>query len=180
MPRPVQAENEAINADSFLDIVASVVSIMIVMVLVVGLRIKNTPVELSLEGPAQGGDELNADLAAERSLARGRAENGGRDRAASGGGRRSRGRQRDALALTVSLMERKAEASGPAAETPQDRETAGRPSAARGLSWTSEPAADRHGEAPADSGPGGEFPHAAEPTVDGGTAISDFAAAGWR
>jgi hypothetical protein len=36
---------EAINADSFLDIVASVVSVMIIMVMMTGLKIKNTPPE---------------------------------------------------------------------------------------------------------------------------------------
>ena len=40
MPKAIHAESEAINADSFLDIVASVVSIMIIMVLMVGLRIR--------------------------------------------------------------------------------------------------------------------------------------------
>ena len=38
----VEAE-EAVNADSFLDIVASVVSVMIIMVMMTGLKIKNTP-----------------------------------------------------------------------------------------------------------------------------------------
>src|SRR4051812_19583046 len=42
MPRPTEHE-EAVNADSFLDIVASVVSVMIIMVMMTGLKIKNTP-----------------------------------------------------------------------------------------------------------------------------------------
>jgi hypothetical protein len=41
MPRPAEQE-EAVNADSFLDIVASVVSVMIIMVVMTGLKIKNT------------------------------------------------------------------------------------------------------------------------------------------
>ena len=56
MPRRASAESEPVNADSFLDIVASVVSIMIIMVLMVGLKIKNTPVEApTLAIPAAGG-----------------------------------------------------------------------------------------------------------------------------
>ena len=43
MPRPTSPETEAVNPDSFLDIVASVVSIMIIMVLMTGLKIKHTP-----------------------------------------------------------------------------------------------------------------------------------------
>ncbi len=42
MAQTVEAE-EAVNADSFLDIVASVVSVMIIMVMMTGLKIKNTP-----------------------------------------------------------------------------------------------------------------------------------------
>jgi hypothetical protein len=41
---------EAINADSFLDIVASVVSVMIIMVMMTGLKIKNTPPDAALTG----------------------------------------------------------------------------------------------------------------------------------
>ena len=69
MARPVSAETEAINADSFLDIVASVVSIMIIMVLMVGLRIKNGPAELPPDSPAaKASGNLAADLAVEQSL----------------------------------------------------------------------------------------------------------------
>src|SRR5208283_102428 len=39
-------QEEAVNADSFLDIVASVVSVMIIMVMATGLKIKNTPLEV--------------------------------------------------------------------------------------------------------------------------------------
>ena len=48
MSRAAQPETEAINTDSFLDIVASVVSIMIIMVLMTGLKIENTPVNPAL------------------------------------------------------------------------------------------------------------------------------------
>jgi hypothetical protein len=48
MSRSRQENSEPINGDSFLDIVASVVSIMIVMVVLVGLHVKNGPVTVSI------------------------------------------------------------------------------------------------------------------------------------
>lgn len=72
MSRALQAEqNEAVNADSFLDIVASVVSIMIIMVLMTGLKIKRSPVTVAPTGDAavvRAG--LVSDLAAEQSIRR--------------------------------------------------------------------------------------------------------------
>jgi hypothetical protein len=52
MSRSAQPETEAINTDSFLDIVASVVSIMIIMVLMTGLKIQNSPVDPALVAAA--------------------------------------------------------------------------------------------------------------------------------
>jgi hypothetical protein len=123
MPRPVQAETEAINADSFLDIVASVVSIMIIMVLMVGLRIRNAPVDAASAGPAAKiGADLTADLAAEQSL---RQEILTMAAGIQGLQQEAliRGQQRDTLALAVSLLEHKAGATRqtPGNETPQDR-----------------------------------------------------------
>jgi hypothetical protein len=69
MPKTVSAESEPVNADSFLDIVASVVSIMIIMVLMVGLRIKNGPAELPPDNPAaKATGDLAAKLCSEQSL----------------------------------------------------------------------------------------------------------------
>ena len=48
MPRPVPQHAEPVNGDSFLDIVASVVSIMIIMVVMEGMRIKNAPVKVAI------------------------------------------------------------------------------------------------------------------------------------
>ncbi len=48
MRRPVSEHSEPVNGDSFLDIVASVVSIMIIMVVMEGSRIKNAPVNLAI------------------------------------------------------------------------------------------------------------------------------------
>ena len=44
MRRSAPHHTEPVNSDSFLDIVASVVSIMIIMVVMVGMKIKNGPV----------------------------------------------------------------------------------------------------------------------------------------
>jgi len=52
-------QEEAVNADSFLDIVASVVSVMIIMVMATGLKIKNTPIEsLPTSEVARAGSDL--------------------------------------------------------------------------------------------------------------------------
>lgn len=107
MPR-VQANNtEAVNSDSFLDIVASVVSIMIIMVVMEGVRIRNTPVTVSV--PATPASEaLQKDLAAEESLRRdvhrvsGEIARVQRETAASAA-------ERDTLATMVSAVEHKIE-----------------------------------------------------------------------
>ena len=67
MPRRVASNTEAVNSDSFLDIVASVVSIMIIMVVMEGVRIENAPVQVAIPAnPAT--DALKKDLLAEQSL----------------------------------------------------------------------------------------------------------------
>jgi hypothetical protein len=69
MPRPIPHETEAVNPDSFLDIVASVVSILIIMILMVGMRIKNTPVDAPLTGEAaQASTELEKSRSGEESF----------------------------------------------------------------------------------------------------------------
>jgi hypothetical protein len=71
MTRAVHPETEAVNADSFLDIVASVVSIMIIMVLMTGLKIKRSPVVVSPSGDmAQSRKALASDLSSEQTLRR--------------------------------------------------------------------------------------------------------------
>jgi hypothetical protein len=71
MARAIHPETEAVNADSFLDIVASVVSIMIIMVLMTGLKIKRSPVAVAPSGAvAQSRAALTADLTAEQTLRR--------------------------------------------------------------------------------------------------------------
>jgi hypothetical protein len=71
MVRRREQETEAINADSFLDIVASVVSILIILFMMTGVKIKNTPVDLAAglsSAAAKTGVELAGDLAAERTM----------------------------------------------------------------------------------------------------------------
>ncbi len=67
MSRPTTQHAEPVNGDSFLDIVASVVSIMIIMVVMEGMRIKNAPPEVALPA-SPAAKELERTLAAEQSL----------------------------------------------------------------------------------------------------------------
>jgi hypothetical protein len=103
MPRPIPQHTEPVNGDSFLDIVASVVSIMIIMVVMVGIRIKNTPVTVAIPA-APASAELEQELAAEQSLRgdvlRMAGEIRGVQREAA-----VRGTERDLLATTVSAAE---------------------------------------------------------------------------
>ena len=109
MPRAASAESEPVNADSFLNIVASVVSIMIIMVLMVGLKIKNTPVEaptLAIAGADAGpGDEAAAAEATQRDARQtaGQLERLQKEVAAAR-------EQRDALVLAVAGAEASLEA----------------------------------------------------------------------
>jgi len=111
MAHVVEAETEAVNADSFLDIVASVVSVMIIMVLMVGLRIKNTPVAVPTASIAAAPNAaLAQDAATEQSLRQDvlktAAEMEGVTRQAF-----LRKQQRDRLAVLVTSVEQKLDAS---------------------------------------------------------------------
>ena len=105
MRRPVAQHSEPVNGDSFLDIVASVVSIMIIMVVMEGTRIKNAPVKLEIPAtPAMTAFEK--DLSAEQSL-RGdivkvTEEIGNLEQETA-----VRGMQRDMLATMVTAVEQK-------------------------------------------------------------------------
>lgn len=67
MARRVPQHSEAVNSDSFLDIVASVVSIMIIMVVMEGTRIKNEPVKVSIAS-SPAAIELEKDVATEQAM----------------------------------------------------------------------------------------------------------------
>jgi hypothetical protein len=43
MPRVIRQDAEAVGSDSFLDVVTNIVGILIILVMVVGIRVKNTP-----------------------------------------------------------------------------------------------------------------------------------------
>lgn len=63
-------DDSAAGQDSFLDIVANIVGILIILVLVVGMRAKNAPVTLSIASPEQKAarDELKGELATGASI----------------------------------------------------------------------------------------------------------------
>jgi hypothetical protein len=105
MPKPVPQHAEPVNADSFLDIVASVVCIMLIMILMVGMRIKSMPVEApQTPEAAQAAADLTQARSSEESIrgdvlkAAAEAEELQRDAAA-------RSVQRDLLATALAAME---------------------------------------------------------------------------
>lgn len=76
MPRHVRQDDQGFGSDSFMDVVANVVGILIVLLIVVGLRVKNAPPDdgaapLAAELSALRSDEssLNDETARQRSLA---------------------------------------------------------------------------------------------------------------
>jgi len=103
--RPIRQEAEPVNADSFLDIVASVVCIMLIMVLMIGMRIRNTPVEPPLSPEAmQAAANLEKVAAAERSL-RGELAKSAEEIRNLEQEAAVRGLERDMLATTVAALE---------------------------------------------------------------------------
>ena len=107
MPRYAKESTEAVNPDSFLDIVASVVSIMIIMVVMEGARIKNAPVQAAIDS-----DPITAELAKdeddEQSL-KGDIVNSVRQIEHLQQESAARSMQRDMLATAVSALEQKIE-----------------------------------------------------------------------
>jgi len=98
---------EAVNSDSFLDIVASVVSIMIIMVVMEGMRIKNTPVTTAIRGDPQAAD-LHRELAGEQSV-REDVLKADKEVRQLQQWSVARGIQRDMLLTTVATLEKKVE-----------------------------------------------------------------------
>jgi len=69
MPRAARRNADAPGHDSFLDIVANMVGILIILVMVVGVRVKNAPVVTAIAAETEPDDsELITDLGTERSL----------------------------------------------------------------------------------------------------------------
>jgi hypothetical protein len=107
MPRFAKENTEAVNPDSFLDIVASVVSIMIIMVVMEGSRIKNAPVLAAIQDDPLTA-ELEKDVSEEHSMRsdilKSAEEIERLNQEAS-----ARAFQRDVLATAVSALEQKIE-----------------------------------------------------------------------
>ncbi len=105
MHRSVSQHAEPVNSDSFLDIVASVVSIMIIMVVMEGTRIKNAPVKVAIPtSPAAAA--LEKELAAEQAL-RGDVFKAAEEVRNLGQETVTRAMQRDVLATMVAAVEHK-------------------------------------------------------------------------
>ncbi len=71
MPRPESQETGAVGHDSFLDVVTNMVGILIVLVMVVGMRVKNAPVKTAQDPQVLAASEaLEKNEAIERALHR--------------------------------------------------------------------------------------------------------------
>ena len=69
MPRPTALESAAPGQDSFLDIMTNMVGILVLLLMIAGMRIKNTPVHAATGGTLAAINEQLADTqAAEQSL----------------------------------------------------------------------------------------------------------------
>jgi hypothetical protein len=68
MSRRTAIDPESLNHDSFLDIVANMVGIMIILVLLVGMRVKNHSVQAAIQGTAAPRSGLEKDKAREADL----------------------------------------------------------------------------------------------------------------
>ena len=171
MPRLAPAESEPVNADSFLDIVASVVSVMIIMVMMVGLKIKYTPVEattLAIPAAALADDAVAAQATQAGPERRPASWSGcGKKFQRRATARRPRAgrRRRRGKARSVAPSGRQARRPGPGALA----------RAVRGevRVGTVGSASDGCGSGAGRSRPGGQLPHAAEPgSPRGGTPFS--------
>ena len=107
MSRRNRENTEAVNPDSFLDIVASVVSIMIIMVVMEGTRIKNAPIQAAIPGDPLTA-ELEKDVHEEQSL-QGDILNSAEEIEHLKREAAARAMQRDMLATAVSALEQKIE-----------------------------------------------------------------------
>ncbi len=108
MHRRSQDNTDAPGHDSFLDVVANMVGILIILVMVVGVRVKNTPVTAATSSDTSTDQQLQADLATERSLHREVLEVADQIRAVE---RETlqRSLQRDATAMIVETLGQKIE-----------------------------------------------------------------------
>ncbi len=121
----IAEQEEAVNADSFLDIVASVVSVMIIMVMMTGLKIKNTPLEAQPTSEvARAGGDLVQKQHEEQTL-RGDVEKIAKEMEQVQAQTASREHERDILALAVTGLDQQLRgARQPAAQSPPDAQLA--------------------------------------------------------
>ena len=109
MPRPTSRDTDTPDHDSFLDIVANMVGILIILVMLVGVRVKNAPVTAAIPAPEVPAErQLQEELTAEQSI-RGdvlKVADEIRDLQTE---TIVRGRQRDALATMVAAFEHEIE-----------------------------------------------------------------------
>ena len=70
MPRHKRQEETSADHDSFLDIVANIVGILIILVVLVGVRAKHAPLTASISSPAQKAkqDDVREDLQIEQRI----------------------------------------------------------------------------------------------------------------
>jgi len=109
MHRPTQQRDEPLGHDSFLDIVANMVGILIILVMVMGMRVKNAPLAAISGGDSQVAAELHKDLAAEESL-RGEALAAAAETGSLQRETLLQRRNRDALAVMASALEQEIQA----------------------------------------------------------------------
>ena len=108
MAKP-QNDHEAINSDSFVDIIASVVSVMLIMVMLIGMRIRSASIEeLADAGAEEARRELQQALSLEEA-ARSETLEAARRIAEIEQWARVRAAHRDALALTAAALRRQLE-----------------------------------------------------------------------
>lgn len=107
MRRKQATDTNSAGHDSFLDIVTNMVGILIILVLIVGLRIKNAPAPLaSPEAALRAAEALDRDQAAEQALRR-QIDATVEQVSALEKELLLRGQQREALALLVAVAKRK-------------------------------------------------------------------------
>jgi len=109
MHRPTQQRDEPLGHDSFLDIVANMVGILIILVMVMGMRVKNAPLAAISGGDSQSAAELHKDLATEESL-RGEALAAAEETGSLQRETLLQRRNRDALAVVTSALEQEIQA----------------------------------------------------------------------
>lgn len=104
-----QNEHEAINSDSFVDIIASVVSVMLIMVMLIGMRIRSVSIEeLADAGAEEAQQELQRAVSVEEST-RNETLEAARRIGEIEQWARARAAHRDTLALTAAAIRRQME-----------------------------------------------------------------------